>query len=63
MFKKFLSRKFLSAVVTGILDIAVATGYLPVEGKTLFIELVNGLAGLYITVEGIIDLIKKEKIS
>ena len=59
MIKKFLSRKFLALIVTGILDVAVASGCLPVEGKTLFIALGNGLAGLYITVEGIIDLFKK----
>lgn len=61
MIKKYLSRKFLTAVVTGILNIAVATGYLPAQGKELFIVLVNGLAGLYITIEGIIDLFKKER--
>jgi len=61
MIKKFVSRKFITLIGMGLLDVAVATGYLPVEGKQLFIALANGLAGIYVTIQGIIDLFEKGK--
>jgi hypothetical protein len=51
----------MTAVATGLIDLAIITGYVPTESKGLFIVLLNGIAGTYIAVEGIIDLYKKEK--
>jgi len=57
--KKYLSRKFLVVVIGGILDVMIANGQLPAELKPLVMSLVTSLAGLYVVVEGIIDVIKK----
>jgi hypothetical protein len=57
--KKFLSRKFLVAIATGISSILIATGNMPNEAKPLVIAVAGGIAGLYIAVEGLIDLLKK----
>lgn len=58
--KKFLSRKFLITVATGLINILVITGTIPTEATTPILALLNGIAGLYVIVEGIIDLIKKQ---
>lgn len=58
---KFLSRKFLVLIATAILDILIASGQIPVEAKELLLKLITGTAGLYIIVEGLIDLIRQKK--
>lgn len=57
--KKFLSRKFLITVATGLINLLVIVGTIPVEAKIPILALLNGIAGLYVIVEGIIDLLKK----
>jgi len=55
---KFLSRKWLTLIIVPLLDIAVANALITQEMKQLIIAVISGLGGLYISVEGIIDMIK-----
>jgi len=60
MINKFLSRKFLTFVATGILNIGIMTGVIPAEGKEVFLTLVDGLAGIYILAEALVDICRKQ---
>jgi len=61
MFTKFLSRKFLIVIVTGICDILVASGQMTPELKTLILSLLTAIGSVYIIVEGIKDCISANK--
>jgi len=56
---KFISKKLLVVILTGIINILVLTGILKSDITPLVIALIDGLTGLYITIQGIIDAIKK----
>ena len=55
---KWLSRKLLVVVLTGIINLLLATGYLHTDITALVLALIDGLAGLYVIVQGIIDALK-----
>jgi len=57
--KKYLSRKFLTAIATAAIDIMIASGTIPEATKPLLLQLVTAIGGGYIIIEGIIDAIKK----
>ena len=61
MVSKFISRKLLVVLLTGILDMGIANGFLPAEVKPLLLQLITGLGGCYVLVQGIIDAIKQAK--
>lgn len=56
MFAKFISRKLIVALLTGIVDYLVATGQLSPELKELLITVITAIGGGYITVEGVKDI-------
>lgn len=57
MFKKFLSRKLITIFITGIADILILTGNAPAEIKELLAKLITLCGSLYVTVEGIRDIV------
>lgn len=58
---KYLSRKFLTIFAVGIADFGIANGSVPAEIKPLLLGLITGLGGVYVIVEGILDLVRKIK--
>jgi len=60
MLQKFLSRKFLIIIITGITDVLIAMGAIPTEVKTLLLQLVTAVGSLYV-VEGIADIVSRIK--
>lgn len=58
--KKYLSRKFLTLIAVSIIDVLIAMGQIPVELKDLLLKLITGIGGVYITVEGVLDIFKKK---
>ena len=61
MLKKFLSRKLLIAIITGVVDILILTGSVDPAVKPLVLQLITALGGLYIAIEGIADIISRIK--
>jgi hypothetical protein len=61
MTRGFLSRKFL--VVTGafIMNTLAYLKIIPQEPSTSYIGYINGISALYVAIEGILDMIKKQK--
>lgn len=57
MFKKFLSRKLLVIIATGIADFLIITGQVDPVFKTMLLKLITGLGALYVSVEGIRDIV------
>ena len=57
MLKKFLSRKWITVIVTGIVDFMIATGQLPPETKELLLKLITALGVAYTSIEGVRDII------
>lgn len=57
MFKKFLSRKLLVIIATGIADLLIFTGVTAPELKDLLLVLITSLGSLYVLVEGIRDIV------
>lgn len=54
---KFLSRKLLVLILTGILNMLVLTGTIHTAGNDLILQLFDGLAAVYVIIQGIIDAI------
>lgn len=61
MLKKFLSRKFIIIIITGITDVLIATGAIVPEVKNLLLQLITAVGSLYVIVEGIADIISRIK--
>lgn len=59
IFKKFLSRKWLSLIGTIIVEILIATGNIPPEVKPLLMETIAIISGVYISAEGIADIVSR----
>ena len=57
---KFLSRKWLTAMIGMILDMLILSGIIPAEVKPLALACVNSIAAIYIAVEGIIDFVREK---
>lgn len=57
MLKKFLSRKLLIIIITGIADILIVGGTIPAEVKDLLLKLITAIGSLYVVVEGIRDIV------
>ncbi len=56
---KWLSRKFISAVVAFVFTIVATAGYeMPIDQ----VALIDGILMFYILVEGIIDAVKKQPV-
>lgn len=58
MIQKYFSKKLLTLIGTAAVDIFITTGVLPAGGRESFILLLNALSGVYVIVQGIIDMIK-----
>jgi hypothetical protein len=57
MIAKFMSRKLLVTIGTGLLNVLVLAGVIHPVGQNLIIGAVNALSGLYVIVQGVIDAI------
>lgn len=57
----FLSKKLFVVILTGILDVLVASGQIDQATKELLLQLITSLGGAYVLVQGIIDSIKAKK--
>jgi len=58
---KFLSRKLIVVVVTGLLNVLVMTGTINSQAAENILKLIDMLAGCYVLVQGIIDGITVSK--
>ena len=58
---KFFSRKFLVAIATLIIDILAGTGVINKDLVGNELPLINGISAIYISVEGLIDAVKKKE--
>ena len=58
--KKFLSRKFLALLGTGILNVLAMLNVVPQETSGTYLKCLDALVGCYIVVEGAIDGLKKQ---
>lgn len=58
---KWLSRKVIVTILTGIVEISIATGSIPAELKPLLMKLVAGAGTFYVLIEGLADVISRLK--
>ena len=56
-----LSKKMVIAILIPIIDVLVAVSVIPVELKPLLIQLITGLAAVYVTGQAVIDTTKEAK--
>lgn len=58
---KFLSRKFIVAILTAIVNILIANGSVPPYAQDILAKVTTGIGALYITIEGIADIVSRAK--
>jgi len=58
--KKYLSRKFLALLGTGILNVLAMLNVIPQGTSEQYLKCLDAVAGCYIVVEGAIDGLKKQ---
>ena len=61
MIQKYFSKKLLTLIGTAAIDICVTVGILPAAGRESFVLLINALSGVYVIVQGVIDMIHATK--
>jgi len=61
MFKKLISKKLFVTVGAALLDILIAVKILPVEQQATAMIIITALATIYVTVQGAVDKIEKQK--
>jgi hypothetical protein len=59
MVAKFFSKKLLAFLLTSILDVLVAGGYIHTDLKPLLMQLLTAIGGVYIAAQAVIDTVKK----
>lgn len=57
--KKWLSRKVIITILTAVCDVLIARGSMQVETKELLLKLISALGVIYVTAEGIADIVSR----
>lgn len=50
-----IKKKLSIAVLAMLVDLLALIGVIPVEGKEGIMALINGAAGLYVVIQGVVD--------